>query len=333
MGVAYITADVPKCRASPGKCPATSSPCHLILIRPPPLPSPVSHPKASAGALAPTKSKLTKSKTKPVAETESSSPEESDASSQLSDLRESDEEDVSDQDDEDFSPNMCDDALGDLLAQEVRDDKHTAVSFIYIYHYDHQTPSIIHRSSRKAASQQSRGSGDELDEFETEGTRSSPRPPPTSSDTEISAAADAANDAIVDVESGDSDADEFPETISRAQVPSPPLSTAFIDCSSCTQPASKKNRPHASRATSQAPVHEQQMQPKVCFTIFHIQSLNINVIRYLATRSSRREVAQHLHTIRIQRAASRRGDTSLSQITKLSPRDEGIFRTTNCSYD
>ncbi len=283
-------------------------PPHHVTLRspPPPLRCPVSHSKVAAGPKVSQNVKSTKTKTQQVAETESSS-EESDASSQLTDLQESDEEDVSDQHDEDFAPNMSDDALGELLAQEVRSDKRTALSFIYIHHYDPQTPTIIHRSSRKAASQHSSGSGDEAEELETEGTRSSPRPPPTSSDTEESAAADAANDvAIVDVESGDSDADDFPETISRAQVCLSSLSTAFIDCSSCTQPASKKNNCHASRTASQAPVHEQQMQPKVCFAIFHIWLLIINVIRFLATRRRQPEVTRHLRMTRISNAATHR---------------------------
>ncbi len=259
--------------------------------------------------------KSTKTKTQQVAETESSS-EESDASSQLTDLQESDEEDVSDQHDEDFAPNMSDDALGELLAQEVRSDKRTALSFIYIHHYDPQTPTIIHRSSRKAASQHSSGSGDEAEELETEGTQSSPRPPPTSSDTEESAAADAANDvAIVDVESGDSDADDFPETISRAQVCLSSLSTAFIDCSSCTQPASKKNNRHASRTASQAPVHEQQMQAQgmLCYISYLVTDYQCNQVSRDKKEATRSDAAP-THDKNIKRSHSQK-DTTLSQIT------------------
>ena len=117
---------------------------HLVSFKPqrpvtlhsslhPPLRCPVSHPKVASGAKAAQKTKSTKSKTQPVAGTESSSSEESDASSE-SKLTELDEEEPSDQDDEDFALNISDDALGDLLAQEVCNDKHKALFLIYIYY-------------------------------------------------------------------------------------------------------------------------------------------------------------------------------------------------------
>lgn len=81
----------------------------------------MAHPKLPAVAQAVQKARTTKSKTQPVAETDSepsSSDSESDASSQLTDLWDSDDKVNNDKE---FAPGLTDDALGDLLAKEVSD--------------------------------------------------------------------------------------------------------------------------------------------------------------------------------------------------------------------
>lgn len=94
-----------------------------------------------------------------------------------------------------------------------------------IHHF--QVPTIVDNSLRRAASRRSPSAGifeEDLEaasggELEAQGTRSSSRPPPISSDTEDFAAAEPEIDgADLDASSGDSDEELFPEKISRDQV-------------------------------------------------------------------------------------------------------------------